>query len=236
MHSASVTTIRHARSLSVPDGTNRRRSRPVHEKTSRYPSIASWFRRSLAPEDSIPSPAGSMIMLKSIRRLWWNGVKRIGRAQQSQNKKLLRSLLKVSKIKPIAKPKAKSRAKPRTSLARPSRALAKPVAALISSQPDGLWGRSYHSSTIVDGIVPLRRMEYWLYVPDGVKKSSMPLVVMLHGCEQSATQFAQGTRMNLLASKKGFAVLYPQQSSKANSHRCWNWYDKATQDGAATSR
>ena len=46
----------------------------------------------------------------------------------------------------------------------------------------------------------------------------MPLVVMLHGCQQSVDEFAQGTRMNLLADKHGFAVLYPEQSLRA---RAW---------------
>jgi poly(hydroxyalkanoate) depolymerase family esterase len=78
----------------------------------------------------------------------------------------------------------------------------------------------------------LRPMSYWLYLPDGVAPASgWPLIVMLHGCEQSATQFAQGTRMNQMAQKAGYAVLYPQQSLSAHPQRCWKWYDRATQQG-----
>jgi poly(hydroxyalkanoate) depolymerase family esterase len=54
---------------------------------------------------------------------------------------------------------------------------------------------------------------------------------MLHGCGQSAAEFAQGTRMNQLAGEQDFVVLYPQQSAAAHRHRCWHWYDPATQDG-----
>lgn len=79
---------------------------------------------------------------------------------------------------------------------------------------------------------PGRRMAYWLYLPDRpAPAQGWPLIVMLHGCHQSATQFAQGTRMNLVAEQKGYAVLYPQQSSTTQSQRCWRWYDEATQQG-----
>jgi poly(hydroxyalkanoate) depolymerase family esterase len=78
-------------------------------------------------------------------------------------------------------------------------------------------------------------MSYWLYLPDKVAasaaQSGLPLIVMLHGCGQSATQFAQGTGMNRLAEQQGYAVLYPQQSLASHVHRCWKWYDKATQQG-----
>jgi poly(hydroxyalkanoate) depolymerase family esterase len=78
-------------------------------------------------------------------------------------------------------------------------------------------------------------MSYWLYLPDKVaaaaKQGGLPLIVMLHGCGQSATQFAQGTGMNRLAEQRGYAVLYPQQSLTSHVHRCWKWYDKATQQG-----
>lgn len=82
-----------------------------------------------------------------------------------------------------------------------------------------------------------RDMQYWMYVPDRAPdeqpRDGWPLVVMLHGCHQSATQFAQGTRMNHLAEGKGFAVLYPQQSVTVQAQRCWRWYDRATQEGGA---
>ena len=78
-------------------------------------------------------------------------------------------------------------------------------------------------------------MQFWLYLPDPVAEDSArdgwPLVVMLHGCHQTATQFAQGTRMNHMAEDKGYAVLYPQQPVSVQAQRCWRWYDRATQEG-----
>jgi poly(hydroxyalkanoate) depolymerase family esterase len=78
-------------------------------------------------------------------------------------------------------------------------------------------------------------MPYWLYlprqVPDTVARDGWPLVVMLHGCHQDATQFAEGTRMNRLAEEKGYAVLYPQQRVDVQAQRCWRWYDRSTQQG-----
>lgn len=85
------------------------------------------------------------------------------------------------------------------------------------------------------GQASAQTMSYWLYlprhVPETVTRHGWPLVVMLHGCHQSATQFAEGTRMNRLAEEKGFAVLYPQQERQAQRQRCWRWYDRDTQQG-----
>ena len=70
-----------------------------------------------------------------------------------------------------------------------------------------------------------RSLAYGLYVPPGPRTAGMPLVVMLHGCKQTMDSFAEGTRMNLLADKHGFAVVYPEQSVHAHPHQCWHWYD-----------
>lgn len=70
---------------------------------------------------------------------------------------------------------------------------------------------------------------YKLYVPAKAFDGPRPLVVMLHGCTQSADDFATGTQMNLLADEHGFLVIYPQQPAHANLSKCWNWYKQQDQ-------
>lgn len=50
------------------------------------------------------------------------------------------------------------------------------------------------------------------------------LVVVLHGCVQSADDIARGTRMDQAADRAGFVALYPEQPATANPQRCWNWF------------
>jgi len=76
---------------------------------------------------------------------------------------------------------------------------------------------------------PGGKLEYKLYSPAALSRRRLPLVVMLHGCKQSAADFAAGTGMNKIADEIGFLVLYPQQSLSANLARCWNWYRPGNQ-------
>lgn len=50
-------------------------------------------------------------------------------------------------------------------------------------------------------------------------------MVMLHGCGQDANSFAASTRMNRIAMRERFLVLYPEQDRLANGQGCWNWFD-----------
>ena len=65
---------------------------------------------------------------------------------------------------------------------------------------------------------------YKVYVPAGTSDAPRPMMVMLHGCTQSADDFAAGTQMNRLADEHGFVVVYPEQASHANASKCWNWF------------
>jgi poly(hydroxyalkanoate) depolymerase family esterase len=72
----------------------------------------------------------------------------------------------------------------------------------------------------------LRGRAYRLYVPPTRGDSAAaPLVVALHGCWQTAEDFATGTRLNRVAAERGLFVLYPIQSRRDNANRCWNWFE-----------
>ncbi|HYI45030.1 MAG TPA: PHB depolymerase family esterase [Actinomycetota bacterium] len=70
---------------------------------------------------------------------------------------------------------------------------------------------------------PAGTRDYLLYIPAKLKKNA-PLVVYLHGCNQTADDAALGTRYNALAEEEGFVVVYPEQDPAANGSRCWQWF------------
>ncbi|MBV1733436.1 MAG: PHB depolymerase family esterase [Hydrogenophaga sp.] len=80
---------------------------------------------------------------------------------------------------------------------------------------------------VVMGAAGARRFR--VYRPPGVGfGEKLPLVVMLHGCGQDANSFAASTRMNRIAMRERFLVLYPEQDRLANGQGCWNWFDTKT--------
>jgi poly(hydroxyalkanoate) depolymerase family esterase len=67
----------------------------------------------------------------------------------------------------------------------------------------------------------------WAYVPEGLAKGA-PLVVVLHGCTQSARGYDHGSGWSAAADEHGFAALFPEQQRANNPNLCFNWYQ--TQD------
>lgn len=60
-----------------------------------------------------------------------------------------------------------------------------------------------------------------------IPKSFMPrapLVVVLHGCTQTASVYDHGSGWSRLADDYGFAVLFPQQTPSNNANTCFNWF------------
>jgi len=71
--------------------------------------------------------------------------------------------------------------------------------------------------------------DYKLYIPSGYKDEALPLIVMLHGCNQNPDDFAAGTGMNALADAHHCFVAYPAQAKAANGTHCWNWFQPGDQ-------
>jgi poly(hydroxyalkanoate) depolymerase family esterase len=67
---------------------------------------------------------------------------------------------------------------------------------------------------------------YRLFVPDSeAPVPARPLVVVLHGCQQSSEDMARLSRFDALAASRGFVALYPQTGpSLTNPYGCWRWW------------
>ena len=75
---------------------------------------------------------------------------------------------------------------------------------------------------------------YHLYRPPHLQLApgeKLPLLLMLHGCGQTGRDFAASTRMNRIALRERFLVLYAEQDRVHHPQGCWNWYE--TRSGKA---
>lgn len=191
-------------------------------------------------------------MTKDLTKLWAGGMRRL---LAIQNRAARTALQEAGAHAPQAHAlwraaqTAATEAAPATQAAAPTAArAAAPASASSASRPTtppresrvgprgaawagGEWRRAEHvaPATPQRGA---RTLAYGLYLPAGHEQTAgLPLVVMLHGCKQSMDTFAEGTRMNLLADRHGFAVVYPEQSGLAHPHQCWHWYDARDEAG-----
>ena len=62
------------------------------------------------------------------------------------------------------------------------------------------------------------------FLPESLQ-SSPALVVVLHGCGQSAAGYDLGAGWSTLAKHCGFALLMPEQQLSNNANGCFNWFN-----------
>ncbi|MES2472036.1 MAG: PHB depolymerase family esterase [Pseudomonadota bacterium] len=67
-------------------------------------------------------------------------------------------------------------------------------------------------------------LRMFTYVPPGLKAGA-PLVVVLHGCGQTAGGYDFGTGWSQLAARTGFVVLAVEQKALNNPNTCFNWFN-----------
>jgi poly(hydroxyalkanoate) depolymerase family esterase len=64
------------------------------------------------------------------------------------------------------------------------------------------------------------------YIPSTFRRAS-PLVVVLHGCAQSASGYDHGAGWSKAADGHGFALLFPEQRRANNPNLCFNWFSSS---------
>jgi poly(hydroxyalkanoate) depolymerase family esterase len=64
------------------------------------------------------------------------------------------------------------------------------------------------------------------YIPADFQTGA-PLVVVLHGCTQSASSYNRGAGWTSAADEHGFALLFPEQQRANNPNLCFNWFSPA---------
>src|SRR5690349_8907610 len=67
-------------------------------------------------------------------------------------------------------------------------------------------------------------LKAFVHLPDHLAPGA-PLVVVLHGCTQSAGGYDRASGWSQLADEQGFALLYPEQQRGNNANGCFNWFE-----------
>ncbi|HEY1174854.1 MAG TPA: PHB depolymerase family esterase [Phytomonospora sp.] len=66
----------------------------------------------------------------------------------------------------------------------------------------------------------------YAYTPDGLPAGA-PLVVVLHGCTQTAAAYHANSGWQRFADAWRFALVYAEQRTANNANRCFNWFQPA---------
>lgn len=80
-------------------------------------------------------------------------------------------------------------------------------------------------------------LRMFTYVPKNIAPAPA-LVVVLHGCTQTAASYDLGAGWSMLAERYGFVLLLPEQTPANNPKTCFNWFlpaDTARDRGEALS-
>src|SRR5674476_1408035 len=79
---------------------------------------------------------------------------------------------------------------------------------------------------------PTGSRSYAVYTPPGLSPgTAVPLIVVLHGCNQSCTDAAPGTEASAYADRAGGVAACPEQSAKDDRRRFWSWLEPRFQTG-----
>ena len=80
-------------------------------------------------------------------------------------------------------------------------------------------------------------LRMFAYLPENLP-AAPALVVVLHGCGQTAAGYDLGAGWSTMAKRYGFALLMPEQQASNNAQGCFNWFnpeDVARDSGEAAS-
>lgn len=64
-----------------------------------------------------------------------------------------------------------------------------------------------------------------VYIPPSIAENPA-LVVVMHGCTQTAAGYDIGSGWSQMADRHGFVVLFPEQQMQNNPNVCFNWFAK----------
>jgi poly(hydroxyalkanoate) depolymerase family esterase len=100
-------------------------------------------------------------------------------------------------------------------------------------KPNGFGGRAEHARSRPDlsPLIEVRgfgsnpgNLKMFAYAPSSMHQQRA-LVVVLHGCGQTAAGYDLGAGWSTLAKHFGFALLMPEQQPSNNANGCFNWFN-----------